>query len=77
LPAVVDSINFTRPTERNSLDMLIRFFTSPTVTLPHMKKFFKFDIDERVLVDLTPSLRRNLAYKYSLYFGKCAKTKNV
>jgi hypothetical protein len=70
LPAVVDSINFTRPSERNSLDILIQYFTSPTITIPHIKKCFKFDINERVLVDLTPSFRRNLSYKYSLYFGK-------
>ena len=74
LPTVVDSINFTRPSERNSLDILIQYFTSPTVTIPHMKKCFKFDINERVLIDLTPNLRRNLSYKYSLYFGKILKT---
>jgi hypothetical protein len=74
---VVNSINNfkKKPLPKSRLKLLADFFTRKTVHLPSITHFFKFELGEKVVVDLTTRERRDLSYKWSLHPGLCCKIK--
>lgn len=72
LPEVVDSINrFNEVTFRSMQQLMLSYFTRPVDFVPQqLPTFFKFNIGDKVLLDLSPTARRRLNFKYSLHKGK-------
>lgn len=57
-------------TFKSNQDMLTTYFTQPTTVLPQSdSSMFRYDIDDRVQIDLTPTQRRALNFKWSLHKG--------
>ena len=76
VPEVVNSINrFNKKTlPKSRIKLLTEFFTRKTVHLPNLEQFFKFNLDEEVLVDLSTLKRKEMNYKWSLHPGKKIET---
>lgn len=53
--------------------LLLAYFTRPTPYLPQHETFFRFKIGDTVYIDLTPSVRKSLSFKYSLNKGMFSK----
>lgn len=71
IPDVVNSINQNKkPLPKSRLKLLTDFFTRQSIHLPSIDHFFKFDINEEVLVDLSTRERKDLGFKWSLHPGR-------
>jgi len=71
VPEVVNSINqFKKPLPKSRIKLLTDFFTRKTVHLPNIDNFYKFNLNEEVLVDLSTLKRKELNFKWSLHPGK-------
>lgn len=68
---VVNAINLKKPIlPKSRLQTMIQFFTRKNVHIPELDRFFKFKVNEEVLMDLGTQARKALGYKWSLYPGK-------
>ena len=71
LDTVLNAINFTRKTYRNYNDLLVEYFTSFSPVIPQsLEQLYKFKVGDKVLIDIPPSTRKNLGFKWSLQYGK-------
>jgi len=72
LPHVVNIINYHQEKKFKSKNqMLTAYFTSNTEMIPQSnKRFYKFDINDKVKIEMTPVQRKQLGFKYSLNRGK-------
>lgn len=55
---------------KSRLQMMMKFFTRKNFHLPDMDKFFKYSLQEPVIIDLGTKERKHLMYKWSLHPGK-------
>ena len=68
---MLDSINRNKINYKSQLNELIAYFTTPSTILPQQQeRFYKFNLGERIRLNLTKSERTALNFKYSLNFGE-------
>jgi hypothetical protein len=69
---VVNTINaYNRPNYKSKQAMLADYFKQPSMIVPQkQEKFYKFNVGDRVVVALSPLMRRSLSFKFSLFPGK-------
>jgi hypothetical protein len=48
---------------------LVEYFSSPPPVFPLTDRYYKYNVGDKVRVDLTPSQRQTLGFKYSMYYG--------
>ena len=81
IEVVVNSINNAKKTDiKSNLKYLTNFFTRKTVHLPYDSTLFKYNIGQRVMVDVSTKIRKSLSFKYSLNPGKsffCVQQTNL
>lgn len=71
LDRVVDSINHHNERTFKSMNqLLVSYFTQPTHhMLQTPNKYYKYNINDKVFLEATPSQRKSLSFKYSLNRG--------
>lgn len=71
MPRVVDTINYhSEKSFRSVNNLLVNYFTQTLPVVPQkVDKFYKFNVDDKVRIDLIPSQRKSLGFKYSLNVG--------
>lgn len=72
---IVATINNSRvrEPEKSINAMLYNYFTEPTVVLPQNNdRLFRFNVNDKVVVNLSPQKRRDLNFKWTLNKGKYA-----
>jgi hypothetical protein len=76
LNQVITTINMHNERKYKSFNQLLTdYFTRSTVLLPQdHNTFYKFNVNDTVAIDVTPSQRKMLGFKYSLNRG-IVKTK--
>jgi len=69
---VVDSINRHGEKSYKSMNELFKsYFTQPHVNIPQdLSKFYKFQVQDKVYIDVPPPGRRDLSFKYTLNQGR-------
>jgi len=73
---VVNSINSGKKRDLKShLQILKAYFTRDTVHIPYIPSVFKYQVGERVNIDLSTTARKQFGYKYSLHPGKALQNK--
>jgi len=72
LDNVVDSINRHGEKSYKSMNELFKsYFTQPSVNIPQdLSKFYKFQVQDKVYIDVPPPGRRDLSFKYTLNQGR-------
>jgi hypothetical protein len=74
IEAVVNSINSGKKRDLKShLQILKAYFTRNTVQFPYIPSIFKYQVGERVNIDLSTAARKQFGFKYSLNPGKILK----
>lgn len=70
IPDVVNAINLKKPVlPKSRLMTMIQFFTRKNVHIPELDRFFKFKVNEEVIMDLGTQERKSFLYKWSLFPG--------
>jgi len=69
---VVNSINMHGEKSYKSMNELFKsYFTQPHVNIPQdLSKFYKFQVQDKVYIDVPPPGRRDLSFKYTLNQGR-------
>ena len=72
MPQVVNTINHHQEKTFKSLNqLLVSFFTAPQDIVPQSSpRFYKYNINEKVGIVMTPGQRKQLGFKYTLNRGK-------
>jgi hypothetical protein len=65
---VVNAINSHRNAAPPA-QTLVEYFSSPPPVFPLTDRYYKYNVGDKVRVDLTPSQRQTLGFKYSMYYG--------
>lgn len=68
LSEVVQILNGAQKEYKSTNAMLTDYFTTPSTVIPQVD-LFKFQINDKVEIDLTPKQRRDLSFKWSLHKG--------
>lgn len=70
LNEVLNTINYHSEKKFKSMhQLMLSYFTRNVVFLPQQDIFFKFKINDSVRIELSPTARKNLSFKYSLNKG--------
>jgi hypothetical protein len=70
LPTVVDAINFNKKSYPSHQQMLHAFFTQPVTYFPQSTdRFYKYKINDKVRIECSPAMRKQLGFKYTLNRG--------
>ena len=65
------SINQNQETVYKSLiQSLTKYFTRNVELVPQLDYLFQFKIGDNVYIYMSPTQRKDIKYKYSLYYGK-------
>lgn len=67
--SVLNTINYNKRTDKSQLATLTRYFTRLSPVVPQHLNVYKYDLQQHVLIDLSPEQRKKLGFKYSLNPG--------
>ncbi len=75
MPHVINTINHHQEkTFKSFHQLLISYFTAPKIVLPqNSSHMYKFNIKDKVSIELSPTQRKQFGFKYTLNRGKYKK----
>jgi hypothetical protein len=69
---VINTINNGKERYKSQLNLMLGFFTgtSPVIVPQQYPNLYKFKINETVRINLSKAVRKQLGFKFSLFYGK-------